>query len=279
MKRRIRMLTLVVHATALLLALAAALVVVGIFNEALDWDLFGPKLEAILTGVFGGSIALASAGVALTVVLGIQEIVRAFRALPKAPGADEADAAPEATRWGYARVMAWILVGFAALIGALALANGRVLAHRTATFKRIAAEQVGNFEPKLAARVAALGAPPRSAVDKELYDLIRTLDGLTFVERSTLYVPDPEDPAALWGYTAWRDYETEDGFARFFVAKDFEKALAAALRGDGAGLDRLNAEKNFTAYRTLRDGSGKPVGVLRIDGNPRENFREYRLGS
>ena len=84
MKRRIRMLTLVVHATALLLALAAALVVVGIFNEALDWDLFGPKLEAILTGVFGGSIALASAGVALTVVLGIQEIVRAFRALPKA---------------------------------------------------------------------------------------------------------------------------------------------------------------------------------------------------
>lgn len=279
MKRRIRMLTLVVHATALLLALAAALVVVGIFNEALDWDLFGPKLEAILTGVFGGSIALASAGVALTVVLGIQEIVRAFRALPKAPGADEADAAPEATRWGYARAMAWILVGFAVLIGALALANGRVLAHRTATFKRIAAEQVGNFEPKLAARVAALGAPPRSAVDKELYDLIRTLDGLTFVERSTLYVPDPEDPAALWGYTAWRDYKTEDGFARFFVAKDFEKALAAALRGDGAGLDRLNAEKNFTAYRTLRGADGKPVGVLRIDGNPRENFREYRLGS
>ena len=247
MKRRIRMLTLVVHATALLLALAAALVVVGIFNEALDWDLFGPKLEAILTGVFGGSIALASAGVALTVVLGIQEIVRAFRALPKAPGADEADAAPEATRWGYARAMAWILVGFAVLIGALALANGRVLAHRTATFKRIAAEQVGNFEPKLAARVAALGAPPRSAVDKELYDLIRTLDGLTFVQRSTLYVADPEDPAAL--------------------------------RGDGAELDRLNAEKNFTAYRTLRGADGKPVGVLRIDGNPRENFREYRLGS
>ena len=112
MKRRIRMLTLVVHATALLLALAAALVVVGIFNEALDWDLFGPKLEAILTGVFGGSIALASAGVALTVVLGIQEIVRAFRALPKAGGADEAAAAPEATRGGYARAMAAVLVGF-----------------------------------------------------------------------------------------------------------------------------------------------------------------------
>ena len=124
MKKRIRMLTLVVHATALLVALAAALVVVGIFNESLDWDLFGPKLEAILIGVFGGSIALASAGVALTVVLGIQEIVRAFRALPKAKGADEADAAPEATRWGYARAMVGILAGFAVLIGALALATG-----------------------------------------------------------------------------------------------------------------------------------------------------------
>lgn len=279
MKRRIRMLTLVVHATALLVALAAALVVVGIFNESLDWDLFGPKLEAILVGIFGGSIALAAAGVALTVVLGIQEIVRAFRALPKATGADEADAAPEATRWGYVRVMAGILAGFAVLVGALALANGRVLAHRTATFKKIAAEQVGNFEPKLAARVAALGAPPRSAVDKELYDLIRTLDGLSFVQRGTLYVPDPEDPAALWGYTAWRDYKTDDGFARFFVAKDFEKAMAAALRGESAELDRLNAEKNFTLYRALRDGDGKPVGVLRIDGNSRENFREYRLGS
>lgn len=279
MKRRIRMLTLVVHATALLLALAATLVVVGIFNESLDWDLFGPKLEAILVGVFGGSIALASAGVALTVVLGIQEIVRAFRALPKTKGADEADAAPEATRWGYARAMAGILAGLAVLIGALALANGRVLAHRTATFKKIAAEQVGNFEPKLAAQVAALGAPPRSAVDKELHDLIRTLDGLSFVQRGTLYVPDPEDPAALWGYTAWRDYKTEDGFARFFVAKDFEKAMAAALRGESAELDRLNAEKNFTLYRVLRDGTGQPVGVLRIDGNSRENFREYRLGS
>ena len=279
MKRRIRMLTLVVHATALLLALAATLVVVGIFNESLDWDLFGPRVEAILYGVFGGSIALASAGVALTTVLGIQEIVRAFRALPKAKGADEAEAAPEATRWGYARAMAGVLVGFAVLIGALALANGRVQAHRTATFKRIAAEQVGNFEAKLAGRVAGLGVPPRSGVDRELYDLIRTLDGLTFVQRSTLYVADPEDPAAMWGYTAWRDYRTEDGFARFFVAKDFEKAMAAALRGAGDALERLNAENNFTFYRVLRAGDGRPAGVLRIDGNARENFREYRLGS
>lgn len=279
MKKRIRSLSLAVHATTLLLVVAAALMVLGIFNESLDWDLFGPRLEAVLYGVFGTSVALAGVGTALTMVLGVQEIVRAFQALPKARGADDAAAAPEATRGGYARAMAAIALGLAALIGALALTNGRVLAHRTATFKRIAAEQVGNFEPKLAARVAALGAPPRSAVDKELYDLIRTLDGLSFVQRSTLYVPDPEDPAALWGYTAWRDYKPEDGFARFFVAKDFEKALAAALRGESAGLDRLNEERNFTLYRTLRGADGKPVGVLRIDGNPRENFREYRLGS
>ena len=55
--------------------------------------------------------------------------------------------------------------------------------------------------------------------------------------------------------------------------------MAAAVRGESAELDRLNAERNFTLYRVLRGADGHLVGVLRLDGNPRENFREYRLGS
>lgn len=279
MKKRIRLLSLSVHATALLLAIAATLMVLGIFNESLDWDLFGPQVEAMLYGVFGASIALAATGTALSTVLGIQEIATAFRSLQARSETGEGTAAPEATKWTYAKYMAAVLVAFAVLVGGLALANGKVQAHRAVTFKRLATEQIENFEGKLSARVAGLEGPPRSAVDSELHDLIRTLDGLSFVQRATLYVPDPDDAAAMWGYTAWREYQKEDGFARFFVAKDFEKAMAAALKGDGGELERINGRPEFTTYRVLRGGDGAPIGILRIDGNPRENFREYRLGS
>ncbi len=34
--------------TLILLAIGAVLVVLGIFNEALNWDIFGPRLEAFL---------------------------------------------------------------------------------------------------------------------------------------------------------------------------------------------------------------------------------------
>ena len=279
MKRRFRLLSLVVHSTALLLAIAATLIVVGIFNESLDWDIFGPRLEAILYGVFGASIALATVGVALSVVLGIQEIAKAFRTIQAHHEPGNADAVPEATKGAYAKFMVSILVAFAGLIGGLALINGKVQEHRTETFKKIANEQMQHFEAKFSARIARLEAPPRRDVDKDLYDLVNTLDGLSFVQRATLYVPDPTDKSAMWGYTAWREYRKEDGFARFFVVKEFEKAMAAALEGREGELDRLNQEKGFTAYRVLRDEQGSPVGILRIDGNSRENFREYRLGS
>lgn len=279
MKRRFRLLSLVVQSTALLLTIAATLIVVGIFNESLNWDLFGPRLEAILYGVFGASVALAGVGVALSMVLGIQEIVKAFRAIQKHHEPENPDSAPEATKGTYAKSMAWILVALTGLIGSLALINGRVQEHRTDVFKKIADEQFLHFESKLASLLSPGQAPSRSHVNKDLYDLINTLDGLSFVQRTTLYVPDPTDPAAMWGYTAWREYRNEDGFARFYVVKEFEKAMAAALEGNDSDLNRLNDLKEFTRYRLLLDGQKTPVGILRIDGNPRENFREYRLGS
>ena len=52
------------------------LVVLGIFNAALNWDIFGPRLEAFLYGVFGSCMSLAAFGVAMTVILALQESVR-----------------------------------------------------------------------------------------------------------------------------------------------------------------------------------------------------------
>ena len=79
MKSKVRLLSLVVSFTLILLTIGAALVVLGIFNEALKWDIFGPKLEAVLYGVFGSCMALAGFGVAMTIIIAMQESVRDFK--------------------------------------------------------------------------------------------------------------------------------------------------------------------------------------------------------
>jgi hypothetical protein len=109
--------------------------------------------------------------------------------------------------------------------------------------------------------------------------MVKTLDNLSFVNRTTLYLPDLKDKSAMWGYTAYRDYKKEDGFARFFVAKEFEKAMVGGLEGDEAALTKLNEESRFTWYYIVKNKEGKPIAVLRVDGNSKENFREYILGS
>ena len=60
MKSKIRLMSLVVSFTLILLTVGAMLVVLGIFNAALSWDIFGPRLEALLYGVFGSCMALAA---------------------------------------------------------------------------------------------------------------------------------------------------------------------------------------------------------------------------
>jgi len=102
MNQRIRQLTLSVRATVTLLLTAAALIVVGIFNATLKWDLFGPKVEAILYGVFFSCIALAVIGVALTLVLGIRDVVHSFQAIEKSRS-ETKDELPEAPRTTYTK--------------------------------------------------------------------------------------------------------------------------------------------------------------------------------
>lgn len=276
MKSKIRLLTLVVSFTLAFLTLGALLVVLGIFNAALRWDIFGPRLEAVLYGVFGSCMALAAFGAAMTSVIALQESVRDFKKFVQSRTGGEAVA--DAPRRAYLVRMLAVMAAMALLVGICAAANQVVLAKRCVVFKHLAAEQVANFAPRLADLVVGFDAPPRNHVPPDLYTVLKTLDNLDFVDRATLYVPDPAEAAAMWGYTAWRNaYSNEDGFARFYVAKDFEKAMRRALDGDPVELDRINARNEFIWYAPLAVATGRPSAVLRLDGNRRQSFREYSL--
>jgi hypothetical protein len=72
MKSHMKLLSLVVRASVILLAGSAVLVVLGMFNAFLDWDIFSPEVERILYGIFGSCLALAGIGAATCVVIGIQ---------------------------------------------------------------------------------------------------------------------------------------------------------------------------------------------------------------
>lgn len=277
MKTKVRLLSLVVSFTLTLLTVSATLVVLGIFNDLLDWDIFGPRLEALLTGVFGACMALAGFGVVMASIIAMQETVRDFKKFVSARTRE--DDIPEAPRKAYAARMFAVVVVMAGLVALCALINRAVLAGRCTVFKRLAAEQVNPFEPAIARVVETFPAPPRDNVPRDLYDLIRSLDDLDFIHTTTLYLADPNEPRAMWGYTAWRKcYTNSDGFARFYVAKDFEKAMRKAMDGDPADLDGINRRDEFIWYKVLPRGGGEPLAVIRIDGHKNMSFREYRLG-
>jgi hypothetical protein len=276
MKSKVRLLSLVVSFTLILLTIGAVLVVLGIFNEALNWDIFGPKLEAFLYGVFGSCMALAGFGVAMAAIIAMQESVRDFKKFVQSRTNQEET--PDAPRRIYAARMLGVVTVMAVLVSLCALIDHIVLSQRCKVFKRLAAEQVGNFQPRIVGLVGAFPAPPQNNVPRDLYDVVKTLDNLDFINRTTLYIPDPTEPTAMWGYTAWRDYTNADGFARFFIAKDFEKAMRRAVDGSTADLDQLNARNEFVWYKLLAGEDGKAKAVVRLDGNSHQSFREYRLG-
>lgn len=269
--------SLVVSFTLILLTLGAMLVVLGLFNEALDWDIFGPRLEAFFYGVFGSCMALAGFGAAMAVLIALQESVRDFKKFVHARTNQEE--IPDAPKRTYAARMLSVVAIMALLVGLCAAIDHVVLTKRCKVFKRLAEEQVGNFQAQIAGIVDTFSAPPQNNVPRDLYDLIRTVDSLEFVQTATLYIPDPSEVSAMWGFTAWRNsYSNADGFARFYVAKDFEKAMRRAVDGDPAALDPINARNEFTWYKPLPGEDGRLNAVIRIDGNSRHSFREYRLG-
>lgn len=277
MKTRIRLLNLVVSFTLILLTIGATLVVLGIFNEALHWDIFGPKLQALLYGVFGACMALAGFGGVMSVIIAMQESVKDFKRFVQARTQEPAE--PDAPRQAYASRMLAIVTAMAILVVVCAAVNHLVLKHRCGVFKKLAAEQVANFEPQILAQVAQFSAPPQADVPRQLYDLVKTIDNLEFVARTTLYLPDPAEANSMWGFTAWRSaYSNADGFAKFYVVKDFEKAMRAAIDGNSTALAEINCRNEFVWYKLLGAGEGKARAVVRVDGKSSANFREYKLG-
>jgi hypothetical protein len=278
MRARIRPLTLTVTATVALLLVGAFLVVLGIFNDMLHWDIFSRRVEAVLYGVFGSSVALAAFGVAMTLVLGTQEIVRSFRALERSRTAP--DVVPqEATRRRYAAVLLGLAALMGLVVGALTLANDRVQAHRGEVFKRLAQEQVQRFSPKLAGMLGDSAYTAQSAVPRELHDLLHTLGEYGFVSNAVLFLPDPQDPSALL-QTSARD-RFEEGkttlFTRMYVARDTDKAIQRALNEDSRPLDGVNGNGRFTWFGVVKGESGRPLAVLQITADTDEDLRAYTV--
>lgn len=277
MRTRFNLLTLASGISIGLLLLGALLVVLGIFNAFLEWDIFSPKVEKILYGVFWSCVALAAFGVSTTFVVGIRDAVRSFRSSQGLEGSQGENERKSSSFGQYLKAVGILSILLAFLLGSLSFANSRILLHRTEVYKKLIGEQMDQFGPKLAPLVEALSEPPRSNVPEKIHAMVETLDNMEIVSRTTLYLPDPVDDASLWGYTSWRAYQEKDGFARFYVAKDFEIVMAKALHGDLAGLEILNDENEFRWFYIVMSKNDAPVAVLRVDGNKNENFREYSL--
>jgi hypothetical protein len=278
MKPHLRPLKLAVLSTAALLLLGAALAAFAMFDQALGWDIFGSQVEAVLGGVLMVSVAMAAFGVGLTVVLGLHEIATAMRSLADERRPDSTphrDAPPRA----YLRPMLIVGVAFATVVAALSVVDHEVRRHRDRVFRRLAAEQLERFGPRIGREAARL--PLVSGEDQPagqgLADLLISLEALSFVADVQVVMIDPDDEHALWCFTA--AYNGKHRLEHIYVAKDQERAVVRALAGDRALLEQLDAETPFAAHAVAYDEAGTPRAVVRVEANRDEDFRDYRLGS
>ncbi|MDT9187838.1 MULTISPECIES: hypothetical protein [Limnospira] len=277
MKKRVKLLSFTVAMTVCLLVIGATLAVLGIFDDMLNWDIFSPQVEQVLRAIMAGCIVLSVFGVAITFVLGIQEIVKSIGLLNKSRGLEELETVSEAPKTTYMLYMSGVVAVFAVLISVLSVANLMITNHRNRVFKRIATEQMQQLRDEFLQQVSLLNEPPRTDVPDTLDDLIRSVKKLSFVNDITLYLPDQQDDIIIWNYNSmWVD-NPKKGFERQIVAKEYEQAIQSAFRGQPELLQALNGKSSFQWYYLIRDQQNQPLAVLRINGNERENFREYKL--
>jgi hypothetical protein len=277
---RIKLFAFTVWLTVWLLAIGAILAILGTFNQQLRWDIFSPQVETVLYGMFFSCLILSTFGVAITFVLGIKRIVEAVESLQRRGQLDPSLMAPRTQRLTYVGYMMGLLISFSALVGVLEFADYRIQTHRSQVFKQVAAEQTQKFTAEMVPPLTQINASSSNGaatniVPRPLPELLSALNGLSFVQTITLYVPNPQDDSLLWRHTNYEvNPQGQPIFDRFLPAKEFEAAIAQALQGDPTALQALNQRRNFTWYQLITAGD-RPVAVLKIDGNPQENFREY----
>ncbi|HYU33883.1 MAG TPA: hypothetical protein VEW48_17150, partial [Thermoanaerobaculia bacterium] len=198
MRSHIRLLSLVARATVVLLTFGAFLVVLGIFDDLLDWDIFSPATEKFLYGIFGSSVALGGFGAAICIVLGIQEMVGSFRRLVDQARPGTAEPVAEASRRRYVAALAVLLALLVLTVVGLGAVNRRVEAHRLEVFKLIAQDQMKQLGPRLATELGKIPAPCEACATPTLNEIFRTLGRLSFFRDVEIYLADPADEAVLW---------------------------------------------------------------------------------
>lgn len=112
MKKRVKRLSFTVAMTVSLLGIGATLAVLGIVDDMLNRDIFSPQVEQLLRAIMAGCIVLSVLGVAITFVLGIQEIVKSIGLLQKSRGLDELETVTDAPKTTYMLYMS----GFVAVL-------------------------------------------------------------------------------------------------------------------------------------------------------------------
>ena len=279
MKPRLRPLELAVLSTSALLLVGAALAALAVFDEALGWDILGAQIEAVLRGVLLVSVIMGVFGVAVSVVLGIHELVAAVRSI--ADGLlPEAAPRREAPARAYARPVALALAALALAVVGLSAADHVIRHGRDRVFRRLAAEQLERFGPRIGREAARLPLTRDAGSDDTmapaLSELVLSLEELSFVAQVQVLMPDPHDEHALWRYSAAPGHD-DDRLERVYVAKDEERAVVRALAGDSALLEQLDARMPFVAHAVVCDDQGMPRAVVRLEGDRREDFRDYSL--
>jgi hypothetical protein len=263
------------------LAIAATLVVLGVFNQQLRWDIFSPQIESLLYGVFFSALLLSLFGVAIAFVLSLKRIVDAVEGLERKGRLDESSI-PNPRSITYVGYMLGLLTAFAALIGGLGMIDHQVQVHRSQVFKRIANEQMQKLGKKFAPPLRELRQAPirATATPPPLPEVMTALRELPFVQEAALYIPDAGDRTALWRYSSYfSGSKEENGFQRLIAVKTFEEAIQKALNGNPQELESLNRAVNLESYHIIKDPQGKPLAVLKINGNSAEDFRDYKGSS
>jgi len=276
MRSRVKLLSLTVGATVVLLTIGAFLVVLGTFDQYLGWDIFSPETEKILWALFFTCLSLGGFGAAISIVLGLQEVVKALRRMIEAARPEAAEPVPEAPRRSYAVILAVLLVLLMTTVAGGNVANRRIEARRLATFKLIVRDEMRQLGPHLKSEVASIPVPCRTCGTPGLHELHHTLDELSFCRSSVLYMPDPANEMVLWRYPAAAEEGKPPGFERLFIASDVDRALKQALSGDTAWIDQMNGAPAFEWNQMIRDDGGKVRAVLKIFGNPDESYHEYQ---
>lgn len=273
--------------TILFILLSGILGVLALFDLNLGWDLFSPRIEAVLTAILASVITAAGVGIVVSALLGAQEGARTQRLgllqlqrsldVSSSPVPFETPELP-LTRRGIqiGRGICWAFAISAAIVLTLSGVERYVRAGRLEIYHRLSAEQATSINEALADALGEHASPRVDHVPKAIYSILRSLEALEFIDTATLFVRDRTEPNVMWGYRAWNSsYDVADGFARFIALKRFERSMLAALADRQDTLDQLNRVSDFVHYQLVRSASGTPLAVLRLDANEETDLRAY----